>query len=170
MKKRISALLAALMLFSLGACGSGNGEDSGSGDAAFSADLTAFSETLFQGDEAPMMMPVDDTMIEDIYPGLAAVERKQTVLLTAAISAVAAEAAMVEVANAADVETVKNIFQARIDYQIVSDDPNVPPGAWYPATIESWKNNSEIVVKGNYVCLFVGESKDEMVSAFEALG
>lgn len=167
MKKSISVLLAVLMLFSLPACGAGSGEDGGT----FSADLTAFSETLFQGDEAPMMMPVDDTMMEDIYPGLAAVERRQTVLLTAAISATAAEAAMVEVANAEDVETVKNIFQARIDYQVGSeDDPSVRPGANYPATVESWKNNSEIVVKGNCVCLFVGDDKDEMVAAFHALG
>lgn len=165
MKKWISALLAALALFTLTACGSaGNGENGG----AFTADLAAFGDTLFQGDEAPMMMPVDETMMEDVYPGLAAVERKQTVLLTAAISATAAEAAMVEVANAADAETVKNIFQARIDYQVGTDD--APGGAWYPATTEIWKNDSEIVVKGNYVCLFVGENKDEMVAAFEALG
>lgn len=168
MKRWITAMLAALALFSLTACGAGNGENGG---GTFSADLAAFSETLFQGDEAPMMMPVDETMMEDVYPGLAAVERRQTVLLTAAIQATAAEAAMVEVADAADVETVKDIFQARIDYQVgPEDDPNTPGGAWYPETIESWKNNSEIVVKGNYVCLFVGDNKDEMVAAFNALG
>jgi len=167
MKKWISALLAALMLFSLTACSGGNVENGENGNDAFSPDLTAFSETLFQGDEAPMMIPVDETMMEDVYPGLAAVERKQTVLLTAAISATAAEAAMVEVANAADVETVKNIFQARIDAQVGTDTEL--GGAWYPATIESWKQNSQIVTKGNCVCLFVGDDKDEMVAAFEAL-
>lgn len=161
MKKWISALLAALTLFSLTACGQ-------SGGAAFSADLTAFGETLFQGDDTPMVMPVEGELVEVTYPGLEAVERKQTVLLTAAISATAAEAAMVEVTNAADVDKVKGIFQARIDYQV--GDGNTPGGAWYPATIEVWENNSEIVVKGNYVCLFVGDNKDEMVAAFNALG
>ena len=36
--------------------------------------------------------------------------------------------------------------------------------------MEEWENNSEIVVKGNYVCLFVGENKDDMVSAFNSYG
>ena len=75
---------------------------------------------------------------------------------------------MVEVANADDAETVKNIFQARIDYMV--GDGNGPGGAWYPETMEEWENNSEIVVKGNYVCLFVGENKDDMVSAFNSYG
>lgn len=168
MKKWICALMAGLMVCSLCACGSaGNGGSSGD----FSADLDAFGQTLFQGDEAPMVMPVDESMMEDLYPGLSAVERKQTVLLTAAINVTAAEAAMVEVANAADVETVRDIFQARIDYQTgAGSEPGTIPGAFYPGPVEVWEKNSEIVVKGNYVCLFVGDAKDEMVSAFEALG
>lgn len=166
MKKWISALFALAMMLSLCACG---GAPAPSDDpSAFSADLSAFSETLFQGDEAPVMMPVEGELVEATYPGLEAVERKQTVLLTAAISATAAEAAMVEVADAADVDTVRDIFQARIDAQVGTDDQ--PGGAWYPETIESWKNNSEIVVKGSYVCLFVGDNKDEMIAAFNALG
>ncbi len=165
MKKWIPTLLAALTLFSLAACGRSGG------GAAFSADLTAFGETLFQGDEAPMVMPVEGEMIEATYPGLEAVERKQTVLLTAAINITAAEAAMVEVANAADVDKVKDIFQARIDYQTgAGNDPGTPPGAFYPGPVAVWEKNSEIVVKGNTVCLFVGDNKDEMVAAFNALG
>ncbi len=162
MKKMISLVLAAVMALSLCACGAPKEE-------AFSADLAAFYETLYQGDEAPMMMPVEgDEMLDFTYPGLSDIELKQSVLYTAAISATAAECAMVEVANADDVETVKAIFEARIKAQ-VGDDEN-PGGAWYPATIEVWEKNSEVVVKGNYVCLFVGENKDNMVAAFNALG
>ena len=70
---------------------------------------------------------------------------------------------MVECANAADVETVKTIFQTRINTQIEG-------GAWYPETIEGWKNNSKIVVKDNFVCLFViPEGMMDAASEFEKL-
>jgi hypothetical protein len=146
----------------MAACSSGSATQS---EAPFSTDLTAFYETLFQGDDAPMMMSVGDDAdtLEYLYPGLGDIERVQTVVYTAAISAVAAEVAMVEVANADDVDAVKAIFQARIDAQ-------VDGGAWYPETIESWEKNSEIVVRDNYVCLFVYSEKDDMVAAFNALG
>jgi hypothetical protein len=160
MKKVISVLLAGAMALSLTACGS---KDSGEAEKTFSADLTAFYGTLFQGDDAPMMMAVeDDETLEYLYPGLTAIEREQTVVYTAAISAVAAEVAMVEVASA-DVEAVQTIFQARIDAQ-------VDGGAWYPETMENWENNSQIVTEGNYVCLFVGDDVADMASAFQALG
>lgn len=165
MKKWIAMLMLAVMALSLTACGNTAGKPE---ETPFTADLTAFYDTLFQGEDAPMMMEITEDMWEFTYPGLADVELKQCVLYTAAISAVAAEVAMVEVADAKDVETVKDIFQARIDAQVGTDD--APGGAWYPATIESWKNNSEIVVKDNYVCLFVSEGKDEIISAFNALG
>ena len=79
------------------------------------------------------------------------------------ITAVAYEVALVEVADAADVQTVQDIFQTRIDTQIES-------GAFYPATVEAWQNNSEIVVRENYVALFVGAEKDQMVELFNAAG
>jgi hypothetical protein len=160
MKKVISVLMAATMALSLTACGSKSG---GEVEKTFSADLTAFYDTLFQGDDAPMMMAIeDDETLEYLYPGLTAIERTQTVVYTAAISAVAAEVAMVEVADS-DVEAVQAIFQARIDAQ-------VDGGAWYPETMENWENNSQIVTEGNYVCLFVGDDVADMVSSFQALG
>lgn len=163
MKKLTSLVLAAVLALSLVACGNSNNNNGGSADKAFSADLTEFYGTLFQSEDGPMMMEITDDMWEYNFPGLDAVELKQCVLYTAAISAVAAEVDMVEVANADDVETVKAIFQQRIDDQVAG-------GAWYPATIEVWEKNSEIVVIDNYVCLFVGENKDDLVEAFKALG
>ena len=163
MKKTASILLLLAMVFSLAACAS-KPKDNG-----FSADLSDFYANNFSGDDVPAMEQLqDDETIESLYPGLTAIERKQTVLATALISAVAAEVAMVEVANADDVEKVKVIFQARIDYMV--GDGNGPGGAWYPETMEQWETNSEIVVRDNYVCLFVGENKDALVSAFNALG
>jgi hypothetical protein len=158
MMKKLTCLALALML-SLGLTACGGGSDN---TAAFSTDLTAFYDTLFQGEDAPAMMELTDDLLDSVYPGLNQVALKQCVVYTPMISAVAAEAAMVEVADQADVQTVRDIFQARIDSQ-------VDGGAWYPETIEQWEQNSEIVVRDNYICLFVGTDKDEMVSAFNAL-
>ena len=128
---------------------------------AFSADLSAFYAAIMEAaEEGPFMMDVaaEAEMLEMTYPGLANIETKQLVAFTPAMSAVAVEFAFAEVANAADVEAVKAIFQARIDSQVNG-------GAWYPETVESWKNNSEIVVIDNYVCLFVCAEKAGMIDA-----
>lgn len=162
-KKLISLALAALMAFSLVACGNSADKNKEDENPAFSADLAQFYSTLFQGADAPAMDEVTDDMLEYLYPGLAEIELNQRVIYAPMISAVAAEVALVEVANAEDVETVKAIFQQRIDDQVAG-------GAWYPATIEVWEQNSEIVVIDNYVCLFVGTDKDAQVEAFRALG
>ena len=137
MKRTVSLLLALCLVLALTACGG----------KTFSTDLAAFYETQVT-DQFPMMMELADDMIDGIYPGLTDVARAQTVLYIAAISAVPCEIAMVEVANPGDVDTVKDIFQARIDSQVSG-------GAWYPDTIEQWQKNAQIVVRGNCVCLFV---------------
>lgn len=172
-RRTLSLILAcALSLSLLAACGggdkgaastpSGGAGSSSVQDPAFGKDLTAFyNEIMAAAEEGPMMMDLaaDPEMLEAVYPGLSGVETKQLVVASPAMSAVAIEFAFAEVANAADVETVKNIFQARIDAQVAG-------GAWYPETIEGWQNNSEIVVIDNYVCLFVCPEKDGMIDAF----
>lgn len=154
--KRLTALLLILCAaLALTGCGSKS-------DDAFTTDLAAFYDGLVT-DDFPMMMELPEDMIEGFYPGLTEIERTQTVLYAPAISAVACEIAMVEVADAADVDAVKDIFQARIDAQVAG-------GAWYPETIEQWENNAQIVVRGNCVCLFVvPEELGSPADAFNAL-
>ena len=164
MKRIFAIALACVMSLSLAACGGGDksGSSSSAQDPSFSKDLTAFyNEIMAAAEEGPFMMDLaaDPEMLEVMYPGLGEVETKQLVVASPAMSAVAIEFAFAEVANAADVETVKNIFQARIDAQVNG-------GAWYPETIEGWQNHSEIVVIDNYICLFVCPEKDGMVDAF----
>lgn len=114
-----------------------------------SVDLAAFYEQIVSSNaDFPAMMDLESEYMGDFYPGLNAVNLNQCVIYTPMMSAVACEIAMVECANAADVETVKKILQARIDYQVEG-------GAWYPETIDNWANHSKIVVEGNYVGLFV---------------
>ena len=110
----------------------------------------------------PMMMPADADVLDAYYPGLAKIATKQCVVRIAAISAVPAEFALIECANAGDVEAVKAILEARIAYQIDG-------GAFYPETIEVWKN-ARVIVRGNYVALILlGNMTDTLVEAYENL-
>ena len=159
MKKVLSFFLVLALALGMTACGSGGGNDT-----AEIPDLQAYYDDLMTslGDNAPMMMEVTDDLVESMYPGLSDYTLNQKVLQTAAISAVAFEMALVEVADEADVEAVKGIFQSRIDSQVEG-------GAMYPATIEAWQN-AEVIVNGNVVALIAaGESQTEAVDAFNAL-
>lgn len=147
------------------------GEDAPSG-AQTEIDLAAFYETLRAESTWPELMNLteDETvteLLDSYYPGLSEIPTKQCGVYIAAISAAVGEIALVEVENDEDVQAVEDIFQGRIDYQ-VGDDEN-PGGAWYPETIEGWKNNSRIVSHGNYVMLAVGIPADAAVESFEAL-
>ena len=135
---------------------------------AASVDLTAFYESLAANStNMPAMMQADGETLDAFYTGLGDIKTRQCGVYMAMISAAVGEIALVEVENAADVQAVKDIFQARIDYQ-VGDDQN-PGGAWYPASIEGWKNNSRIVSNGNYVMMVALEGADDVVAAFNAL-
>lgn len=161
LKKLTSFALVAVLALSLAAC-----TQQQPAAEPFSADLETFYEENLLVDERAeglAMERLTDEFMDAFYPGLSEIERKQTVIYTPMISFSAYEIAMVEVSSADDVEAVKAVFQARIDSQING-------GAFYPETVQAWENNAEIVVRDNYVCLFVGEGKDDMVAAFNALG
>ena len=152
MKKLTAMFLALTMVLALAACGE---------KAQEAPDLNIVYEDFIASlDEAPMMMDVTDDVVETFYPGLSGISLKQSVLVTAAISAVAYEIAMVECADSADVETVQGIFQARIDAQ-------VDGGAMYPATVEAWEG-AEILTSGNVVALIV--AGQDQAAAAEAIG
>ena len=153
MKKIIAMSLALFaLLATLTACG---------GEAGKSADvnLTEFYETIFTDPEnTPAMVPMEGEMLDAFYPGLTAVELKQQVAYMPMMTAVPCEIVMVECANAADVDAVKAIFEARID-GMVSDHMN------YPAVIEAWEKEAQVVSGGNYVAMFVVNGMTEQVVA-----
>ena len=105
---------------------------------------------------------VEFGMHADLYPGIGDINTKQLVIYQPMMGAVVCEIALAEVADAADVEGVKTVFQNRIDAQ-------VDGGAWYPASIEGWQNNSRIVTNGNFVMMIAWDYCDEAVSAFNGL-
>ena len=166
MNKRILAMAMAVVcaLTMLTACGSKE-QSVPTQEPSFGADLTAFyNDIMNAAEEGPFMMDVaaEAEMLEMIYPGLKDIQTKQLVAFTPAMSAVAIEFAFVEVANADDVVMVQAIFTDRINNQVAG-------GAWYPESIEGWKNNSRIVSNGNYVMMIAWQYCDEAVSAFNAL-
>ena len=140
--------------------------------SAQDVDLAAFYSTLREETQWPELMdlagdPGMQELLDSYYPGLSELSTKQCGVYVAAISAAVGELALVEVENAGDVQAVKDIFQARIDYQ-VGDEQN-PGGAWYPETIEGWKTKSHIASNGNYVLLAVGDAAGDAVERFNQL-
>lgn len=130
-------------------------------------DLAAFSESVTANENWPSLMPTEGEALDSLYPGLSGISTKQKVVYTPMISAAAGELALVEVSNSSDVQKVKDIFQARISYQ-VGDEKN-PGGAFYPGSIESWKNTAKVVSNGNYIMLAVGDGAASAVQSFQAL-
>ena len=152
MKKILSLGLALVMAVTLLAGCTNNG-----GQKTTDVNLEEFYQTIFTDPEnTPAMNPMEGEMLDAFYPGLTALELKQTVAYMPMITAVACEIVMVECANAADVDAVKTIFQARIDSQ-VNDHFN------YPMVIEAWENEAQVVSNGNYVALFVVSGMTEQV-------
>lgn len=101
------------------------------------------------------------------YPGLSAIPARQLVVYQPIMSAVVCEIALVEVEDSADVMAVIELLQARVAAQVGTEDE--PGGAWYPASIESWQNNSRIVSHGRYIMLIAYDKCDDVVAAFDAL-
>jgi len=117
---------------------------------------------LFNPD--PMFFTAEDglAMLEMYFPGLQNIEANQMHVFYCPMSFSAYEVVLVEVVNAADLETIKGILEARIDAQING-------GAWYAEAVEGWQNDSRIVTNGNYLMMAVGSDCDTFVERFNAL-
>ncbi|MDD6159834.1 MAG: DUF4358 domain-containing protein [Oscillospiraceae bacterium] len=127
--------------------------------------LAAFYATLFTDPEnTPAVMDMTEMpdAMEAYYSGLSDIETKQCIIYMPMITAVAFEIALIEVANASDVKTVKAILQARIDNEI-NNNFN------YPFVTENWTNNSRIVSNGNYIMMVAHEDCNSFVDSFNAL-
>jgi len=127
-------------------------------------DLAAFYESIFTDPaNAPALLPMETDALNAFYAGLTDITTNQRVAYMPMMTAVPCEIVMVECANAADVEAVKTIFQARIE-TMVSDHMN------YPMVIEAWEKEAKVVSNGNFVALFViSGMTDQVVSNFNAL-
>lgn len=102
-----------------------------------------------------------------LYAGLSDIDTVECIAYATSMSMNSNEFTLVQVADNADVEAVKAILQARIDYMV--GDGNGPGGAWYPGPTQDWKENSRVVSNGDYVMMVVHEDCDTIVSEFNAL-
>ena len=127
-------------------------------------DLEAFYQTIFTDPEnSPALVPMDAGALDAFLPGLTAISTKQLVAYMPMMTAVPCEIVMVECASAADVETVKTIFNTRITAQ-VDNQFN------YPMVIEAWETEARVVSNGNFVALLViSGMTDQVVASFNAL-
>ena len=150
-----------------GSSSSGDTSTGGSSSSA-SVDLQAFFDTINTDYEMPFMMEMDSAALDSYFPGLSALSTQQLVAYQCALSpSPAGDVVLVQLTNSSDVNTVKELFQARIDYMTGADGGQ--PGAWYPGPTEMWLNSSRIVSNGSYVMLVVNENCDAIVDAFNAL-
>lgn len=138
-------------------------------DAASSAnvDLSAFYNAINAKYTFPSPMLADDGILDMFYAGMTGIRTEQRLISVCAISMNNGEFGLVQVTDGADVEAVKNIFRARINYMV--GDGNGPGGAQYPAAMDQWENNSRVVSNGNYVMMVVHGSCDDIVKEFNAL-
>ena len=86
-------------------------------------------------------------LIANFYPGLEQIDLNQQVFYMPPIVTHPCEIVMVEVANAADVQTVVDIFQARID--MGADNGS------YPESAAGWQLYAQVQHSGNFVCMIV---------------
>ena len=135
---------------------SGSSSSSSSGSSASKVDLSSFYTTITGKYEFAFLALADSTILEQLYPGMSGISMEQCQIYYCMMSMNNGEFGLVQVKDSKDVDTVKSIFQARIDYMV--GDGNGPGGAWYPGPTEMWENQSRIVANGDYVMLIVHEN------------
>ncbi len=127
-----------------------------------SVDLKAFYDATIAAYTFQTLQEFTGDVLETYYPGMGDIDTKQCLVMGTMMSMNNGEFCLVEVTNSADVDTVKGIFQSRIDYMVEG-------GAWYPGPTELWTNSSRVVSNGNYVMMVVHEDCDTIVDEFNAL-
>ncbi|MBQ9765229.1 MAG: DUF4358 domain-containing protein [Lachnospiraceae bacterium] len=156
----ITTVLSVTMLaLSITGCKKDSATDSKTGDATESTtkapenlDLEAVYQAILaaQGENSSLVLfpeTKDSEYLAQLYPGLSNIESKQQVAYIAPITGFATEIILVEVTNSADLATLKNIFQSRIE--VASSDVT------YPETAALWRKNAQIQTAGNYIGMIV---------------
>ena len=137
-------------------------------------DLAAFAQALPDSHEFggflqrvdaddPDMGEMMAQMLENYYPGLAAMDLEQLEVYMSMISFSSGELALAEAKTGDDAAKVQEIFQSRVDSKTTDGPGN------YPEEVELWQHNSALVENGNYVMLVCCEDSAAVVSEFNAL-
>ena len=150
---------------------SSSGDSSGSGSSGSSSsqvNLSDFYTTTTGKYQFSFMMEADDVTLTNFFAGLSDLSLSQQVIYLCGMSpSPHGDFALVQVSDPKNVDTVKAIFQARIDYMV--GDGNGPGGAFYPMEQTMWEENARIAVNGDCVMLIVHPDCDSIVDDFNAL-
>lgn len=156
MKKLLSFAMAVLMITGLAACGSKSGTKT--------VDLTAYYDSMakqLSWDESDMAEMPDD-MLDTYYPGLREIETKQFIARAPMVSLSSNEIVLMECTSPEDAERAAKILKQRADEQAEG-------GAFYPETVEAWKN-AQVSTNGNYTALIVSsENHKTLTDSYNAL-
>ena len=158
-----------------GGSSSSSGSSSGSGSSSASkVDLQKFYNEIVGTDDTEgkyqfsFMMEADDDMLTTFFAGLDGLTLSQQIIFLCGMNpSPHGDFALVQVSDPKNVETVKAIFQARIDYMV--GDGNGPGGAFYPMEQTMWEENARMVSNGDCVMLIVHPDCDSIVNDFNAL-
>ena len=146
MKKLLLIILTFAMIVSLFGCGGKDkGPEPGTPVSSFYdailADQPEDTEDLIFFEES------DPALINSFYPGLDGIELSQQAFYMPPVATHPCEIALVEVKNAANVQAVVDIFQARID--LGADNTT------YPESAAGWQLYAQVQRSGNFVCMIV---------------
>ena len=162
MKKYLAFILAVLMLCALCACGSESAatpsepvapaEPAEPAGPESGTPLSSFYEAVLAAQSADMEELIffeesNPDLIASFYPGLEAIELSQQAFYMPPIATHPCEIVLVEVKNSSDVNTVVDIFEARIELGGDNDT--------YPESAEGWMKYAEVQKSGNFVCMIV---------------
>ena len=146
MKRVVLIVLILAMIVSLVGCsGKDKGPEPGTPvslfyDAVLAAQPEGTEDLIFFEESNP-------ALINSFYPGLDGIELSQQVFYMPPIATHPCEIVLVEVKDAANVQAVVDIFQARID--LGADNTT------YPESAAGWQLYAQVQCSGNYVCMIV---------------
>ena len=131
-------------------------------------DLSSFYSTITGKYQFAFMDAVGDEILDQRYAGLTGLSLSQRLVYMCGMSpSPNGDFVLIQVSDSKDVDKVKSILQARIDYMV--GDGNGPGGAFYPMEQTTWEENARIVANGDYLMLIAHESCDDIVKEFNAL-
>ena len=146
MKRVILIVLTLAMIVSLVGCsGKDKGPEPGTPvslfyDAVLAAQPEGTEDLIFFEESNP-------ALINSFYPGLDGIELSQQVFYMPPIATHPCEIVLVEVKDAANVQAVVDIFQARID--LGADNTT------YPESAAGWQLYAQVQCSGNFVGMIV---------------
>ena len=146
MKKLLLIILTLAMTVSLFGCG---GKDKG---AEPGTPVSSFYDAILAAqpedtEDLIFFEESDPALINSFYPGLDGIELSQQAFYMPPIATHPCEIVLVEVKDAANVQAVVDIFQARID--LGADNTT------YPESAAGWQTYAQVQCSGHFVCMIV---------------